>query len=524
LMTIAVEFIKLGLFNFAVAAFLFLFLFLPSLRRGQKIQNIFWSFSSRVYAAFIALMLISLSLFSLFSHRFFHRLFVQRFVEKAEIHANFARTIMHDFYSLQQEEFSPVVPPTDEFVLWISSAIGNDINLYREGRLVTSSRREFFDWGLLPEIVDGEIFYRISHDNKPFYTQRQKIGSYSFQSLTIPYTIGNSPYLISLPFPFEAQEISRATEELVEFLIFVSLFFIGIAFVFARGMGQMIISPVQKLLAATKEVSQGNLNITIAHRSPDEMKTLVDGFNAMIKDLKRHEREIAELSKKAAWAQMAQKVAHEIKNPLTPIRLSAEHILRVYEDQRTDFGLALKESASYIISEVENLRRIAQEFLELSRETALKKELFDLRSLIHEVTAPYQKMLSDRIRLREISEGQDFRVEADRSKIKIAVRNLIINAVEAIRGCGEIEIRLVRNRDAVRLSIRDTGTGMSPDILEKIFDPYFSTKEVGSGLGLPIARKIIEDHAGTIKAESEVGRGTTILITLPAPAPDVASE
>ncbi len=510
----AVEFIKLLILYLAAAAFFFLLL--PSLLGKKKIANIFWSFSSRVYAAFIAITLISLALFSLFSHRFFHRVFTQRFIEKAEIHANFARNIMQDFVTLQQEERTTLIAPTDDFVLWISSAIANDINLYREGRLMTSSRREFFDWGLLPELVDGEIYHRITHDNKPFYTQRQKIGTYSFQSLTVPYTIGLSQYLISLPFPFEEQEISGATEDLVEFLTFVSIFFVGVAFAFARGMGRMIISPVKKLLAGTREVSLGNLEIAIAHRSHDEMKTLVDGFNAMVENLKKHQQEIAELSKKAAWAEMAQKVAHEIKNPLTPIQLSAEHILRVYEDKKGDFDKALRESASYIISEVENLRRIAQEFLQLSREAALKKERFDLRDLIREVAAPYQKMLSERVRLREVYEGRDFSIEADRSKIKIAVRNIVINAIEAIRGRGEIEIRASRGDDSVRLEIRDSGTGMAREVLKKIFDPYFSTKDVGTGLGLPIAKKIVEDHGGSIRAESEVDKGTAIFITLPA--------
>jgi signal transduction histidine kinase len=512
--TAAVEFIKLLILYLAVAAFFFLLL--PSLLGKKRLANIFWSFSSRVYTAFIAITMISLALFSLFSHRFFHRMFTQRFIEKAEIHANFARNIMQDFVTLQQEEGTTLIAPTDDFVLWISSAIANDVNLYREGRLMTSSRREFFDWGLLSELVDGEIYYRITHDNKPFYTQRQKIGTYSFQSLTIPYTIGLSQFLISLPFPFEEQEISGAAEELVEFLTFVSIFFIGIVLAFARGMGRMIISPVEKLLAGTREVSLGNLEITIAHRSHDEMKTLVDGFNAMVENLKKHQREIAELSKKAAWAEMAQKVAHEIKNPLTPIQLSAEHILRVYEDNKGGFDKALRESASYIISEVENLRRIAQEFLELSRETALKKERFDLRDLIREVAAPYQKMLSERVRLREVYEGSDFRLEADRSKIKIALRNIVINAIEAIRGRGEIEIRASRGQDSVRLEIRDTGAGIPNEVLKKIFDPYFSTKDVGTGLGLPIAKKIVEDHGGSIRAESEVGKGTAIFITLPA--------
>jgi signal transduction histidine kinase len=125
-------------------------------------------------------------------------------------------------------------------------------------------------------------------------------------------------------------------------------------------------------------------------------------------------------------------------------------------------------------------------------------------------------MLSERVRLREVYEGRDFSIEADRSKIKIAVRNIVINAIEAIRGRGEIEIRASRGDDSVRLEIRDSGTGMAREVLKKIFDPYFSTKDVGTGLGLPIAKKIVEDHGGSIRAESEVDKGTAIFITLPA--------
>lgn len=507
----AVEFLKL-FFYYCALSFLFL---LPVLFRKRKMKDILWSFSSRVYAAFIAITVIALFLFSLFSQRFFNRIFTQRFIEKAEIHANFARNVMQDFIFLQQEERATLIAPPDDLVLWISSAIANDVNLYREGRLASSSRREFFDWGLLPELIDGEIDYKIREENMPFYTQRQKIGSYSFQSLTIPYTIAQSRFLISLPFPFEKQEITKATGELVEFLVFISVFFIALVLLFARGMGAMIISPVKKLLEGTKEVSLGNLEISIEHTSHDEMKTLIDGFNAMIKNLKKHQQEIADLSKKAAWAEMAQKVAHEIKNPLTPIQLSAEHLLRVYADKRGDFERALKESTSYIIGEVENLRKIAQEFLELSKVTSLKKEHFDLKETIEEVISPYKKMLSERIKFREIYEGKTFHLEADKSKVKIAFRNIFINAIEAIRGRGSIEIRLSAEKEHLLLEIKDTGIGMAKDMLEKIFDPYFSTKDVGTGLGLPIAKKIIEDHGGAIRVESEINKGTTITISLP---------
>jgi signal transduction histidine kinase len=510
---LTVEFLKLAIFYLALT-FLSLLL-LPVVLRKRRTSGLLWSFSSRVYAAFITITVISLLLFTLFSHRFFTRTFSQRFLEKAETHANLARNIMQDFVSLQQEERATLIAPTDDLVLWISSAIATDVNLYGEGRLISSSRREFFDWGLLPELVDGETYYRIRNENKPFSIQRQKIGGYSFQSLTIPYTIQRSQFLISLPFPFEAQEIAGATEELVEFLVFVSAFLILVVLVFARGIGRMIISPVKKLLTGTREVGLGNLEIAIEHRSHDEMKTLVDGFNTMIKDLKRHQQEIADLGKKVAWAEMAHKVAHEIKNPLTPIQLSAEHILRVYEDKSGDFEKALRESASYIISEVENLRRIAQEFLELSRVASLKKETFDLREAVGEIVFPYQRVISERVRFRETLEGKDFLVEADKAKIKIAIRNIFINAVEAIRGKGEIEIKIKAETDSLSLAVRDSGIGMAKDVVEKIFESYFSTKDVGTGLGLPIAKKIIEDHGGTIRVESEVQEGTLITIVIP---------
>ena len=510
---LAVAFLKL--FFFYAGLFLVFYLVKAMAAGGSVWGKLLWSFSSRVYAAFVTITVASLFLFSLFSHNFFSRLFSQRFLEKAEIHANFARNVMQDFAFLQEEERTTLIAPTDDLVLWISSAITNDVSLYSNGRLVSSSRREFYDWGLLPELIDGETYHRIWHENKPFHTQRQKIGRYSFQSLTIPYTIFQSRFLISLPFPFEQEEISRATEELFEFLVFVSVFFISLVLLFARGIGRMIISPVQKLLAGTREVSLGNLDITIDHTSHDEMKSLIDGFNAMIKSLKRHQQEIADLSKKAAWTEMAQRIAHEIKNPLTPIQLSAEHLLRVYEDRRENFDQAIKESVSYITTEVENLRRIAQEFLELSRVTSLKKEPLDLKAVVEEVVSPYRKMLAEKIKFRETYVGEPFTLLGDKSKLKIAFRNIFVNAIEALAGKGMVEVRLSATPDSLILQVRDSGPGMNKEVLARIFDPYFSTKEVGTGLGLPIAKKIVEDHGGSIQVESEVEQGTSITMRLP---------
>jgi nitrogen fixation/metabolism regulation signal transduction histidine kinase len=222
------------------------------------------------------------------------------------------------------------------------------------------------------------------------------------------------------------------------------------------------------------------------------------------------------MSKKVAWTEMARKVAHEIKNPLTPIQLSAEHILKVYEDKKGDFDLALKESMSYIISEVDNLRQIAQEFMEISRDTTLRKDPLDLAEVLEDTLRPYRKLLSERIRFKVVHAGRDFRARGDAAKLKTALRNIVANAVEAISHKGEVAVTVGRDGPNLRVVIKDTGPGMSRETIERIFDPYFSTKDSGTGLGLPIAKKIIEEHGGTIQVASEPGVGTAVTVEIPA--------
>ena len=506
------EFMRLFSFYLAISL---LFFILFTVVTGKKFKNPLWSFSNRVYISFVAIALIPLLLFTFLTRNFFAQIFTQQFTEKAEIHANFVRRVMEDFMITQQEEMVSLILPPENIVLEISSIISSDVNLYQDGRITSSSRREFFDSGLIPDLIDGEIYYKIQYENNPYYTQTQKIGGYSFHTLTTSYSLGDSLLLISLPFPLEQQEISKATEDLIEFLFFISVFFIAVVLVFARGIGHMIVTPIRKLLMGTKEVSSGNLEISIPHKPQDEMKTLIDGFNTMIKNLKKHQQELTDMGKKVAWAEMARKVAHEIKNPLTPIQLSAEHLLRVYKDKKKNFDQALQESASYIITEVENLRKIAQEFLETSKEVVFQKEPFDLKKLIQETVAPYKNMISERIKFKEEYEGRDFQLVGDRSRMMIALRNIFINAIEAIQGKGEIKIIVAEEKDRIRLEIKDTGIGIGKEMLDRIFESNFSTKDMGTGLGLPISKKIIEEHGGSIHASSKEKEGTQIFIHLP---------
>jgi nitrogen fixation/metabolism regulation signal transduction histidine kinase len=236
----------------------------------------------------------------------------------------------------------------------------------------------------------------------------------------------------------------------------------------------------------------------------------------MAVELERQRAQLEHTNRLQAWADMARQVAHDIKNPLTPIQLSAEHVLKVYEDKRGDLDKTLKESMSYIISEVENLRRIAQDFMEIARDTTVDKEPVDLRGLLEDVLRPYRRLLSERIRFTVVAEGTEFRARGDEAKLKTAFRNVIANAIEAIGQQGEVAVTIGRRGPVYAIAVRDTGPGMSRETAGRIFELYFSTKDAGTGLGLPITKKIIEEHGGTIRVASEPGRGTTVTIELPA--------
>jgi signal transduction histidine kinase len=514
LKTKAVDFLRFFFLGLAAAMAVLLVITLASGK--ASVRKPLWSFSNRVYASFLAVALVPLLLYTVFTRNLFDSLFTERFVEDAAIHSSYARGLMEAFLIIQGIEVSPYLAPSEDLALWISSTLSNDVILYGDAVLLASSRREFFDSGLLPEILDGEAYQALVYERKPFFTQRTRLGGYSFQTLTVPYDFKNTTLFISLPFPFEKEQLTKATQEIVEFLVLLSAFFFTLVILLSRGIKSMIIVPVRKLLAGTREVGLGNLEVTIEHRSRDEMMTLIDGFNTMIRNLKAHEQELAEMSKKVAWTEMARKVAHEIKNPLTPIQLSAEHVLKVYEDKRGDLDKALKESMSYIISEVENLRRIAQEFMEIARDTTVRKEPVDLRVLLEETLQPYRRLLAERIRFKVVAEGSDFRASGDAAKLKTAFRNIIANAIEAISQQGEVALSIGRKGRVFTISVRDSGPGMSKETVDRIFDLYFSTKDAGTGLGLPITKKIVEEHGGTIRVASEPGEGTTVVIDLPA--------
>ncbi len=219
----------------------------------------------------------------------------------------------------------------------------------------------------------------------------------------------------------------------------------------------------------------------------------------------------------AAWAEMARIIAHEIKNPLTPIRLSAEHMRQVYKRDPDRFEEVLERCTENILKQVDELRDIASDFSTYSRIPRADPQPGDLKELLAELVDAYQDASLDGVGVVFEAPAGPVPARIDDTLLGRAVRNLLENALRASAGTGDGEVclRLEDDRESIRILVLDRGPGVAVDAIARIFEPYFSTHDSGTGLGLPIARRIVEEHAGTIEAVNRPGGGLKVVITMP---------
>ncbi len=287
-----------------------------------------------------------------------------------------------------------------------------------------------------------------------------------------------------------------------------------IAFTLANSVTQPLVS----LADATKRVAEGDFSIRIIERPGDELGTLVASFNAMVRELDRSRAALLRTETINLWQDMAQRLAHEIKNPLTPIKLSAERVLRRARTEPERLGEIVESSMLAIVQEVDGLTAMLGDFRAFARMPPPMKARARLRNVVEEAVALYRTSYPEIVFDCE-GVGVDIHVDIDRRHIAQVLSNLIINAVDAMSGRGRVEFRteLVKKRDSryCRLSIKDSGKGIPEEERRQVFTPYFTTKESGTGLGLPIVERIVNDHGGSVWFDSAVGAGTTFYIDLP---------
>lgn len=399
-----------------------------------------------------------------------------------------------------------------------SNVFYTDINLYQaNGKLYASSRPELFHQKLKSERMHPFAFGQIVKAEKSKLVQEESIGTLGYLSAYIPFKNRQNELLAYLNLPYFARQ-EELEEEISAFLvptinIYVIIFTISLFISFL--MVNQISKPLLLIRRHISGLKLGQETELIDWQSEDEIGELVKEYNRIAIELGESATELAKTERETAWREMAKQIAHEIKNPLTPMKLSIQHLQRSSAENGEDLQEKIKKTSETLISQIDSLTAIAEAFSSFAKFPERELQDFELYPIIKEVSHLYVGQAE--IRLSAIDDLKRMKIRADRDLILRIFNNLIKNAVQAYEkeGIAKIELKLLAENSNIIVEVVDNGKGISLDQAEHIFDPSFTTKSSGTGLGLAIVKRSMEQMGGQVKMNSDEGVGTTFTLTFP---------
>ena len=277
--------------------------------------------------------------------------------------------------------------------------------------------------------------------------------------------------------------------------------------------------PVENLAAAAGAVAAGNWNSQVEVTSNDELGELAQAFNRMTRELQQQQERLLQAERVAAWRELARRLAHELKNPLFPLQITVENLLKSRSQATEQFDEVFQESTQTLLAEISNLKTIISRFSEFSKMPQPQLQPVDLNEVVQSVLRLHQAQfqadgrppITGNVQL-DNSLG---RILADPDLLYRALSNLVLNAIDAMPDGGTLTVRTSRKNSHVCLEVADTGSGLTREESERLFTPYYTTKRHGTGLGLAIVQAVVSDHHGRINVSSTPGHGTTFMIELP---------
>src|SRR5690606_16281191 len=418
----------------------------------------------------------------------------------------------------------------------ISQGLRVDVHVYLGERLASTSRPQLVRQRLIDARLPAAVWAALYTGGQRYAFAPDRIGSFDYTTgyVAVADEAGRTVGAVAVPTLPEQAAIEAEQARMIAYLFGALLVLLIAIFVTTALLANQLTRPFRRLRAGLQAVGAGQMDEPLPVESRDEMGELVATFNRMQGQLVESRRRLAQQERELAWREMARQVAHEIKNPLTPMKLSVQHLRRAFrppgedatpEEQR--FAGTLERITTTLIEQIDALDRIAGEFSSFARLPRRRPEPLDLNAVVQEAAALFEDEaggpdgLPVVLRL-DLAPGA-LPVEADREELRRAFINLLKNALQAMpeddappaKRPGRITARTWRDDVHAWAEVEDTGTGIPEDARERIFQPNFSTKTSGMGLGLAIVQKAVEASGGAISFATQEGRGTTFTVRLP---------
>ena len=480
------------------------------------LRDVRTSFYRRLFLAFVAATVIPVLALALVIRIYLSAQLRADIETGAARTATVAQRVIEESFGLQQTGEEPAAIINDDLLVFISQVIDQDVNIFEGSQLLATSERDLFASGLLPTRTPAGVYDAIVLKRVSGYVAEDEIGDLQYLVAATPIRAGGRDAILTVPLTSRQQEIEDQITGLDRGILIGVALFVLLGAASGYYLAERIADPVKRLTRATRRIARGDFDAQVAVKSADELQRLVAAFNRMAIDLKDQQQRLERTHRLEAWGEMARQVAHEIKNPLTPVQLSAEHLLRVNRDRGEPLGPVLQTCVESILVQVRILRQIASEFSSYASSPTVNREETDLGALVQEVVTPYLPGLDGRITVTIDVETVLPLISVDRTLVARALTNVIDNALHAMPGNGSLEVRAAAQETAVSLVVRDTGVGIDEATLRRIFEPYFSTKVSGTGLGMAIAKRNVELSGGRIAVESRPQAGTVVRIAFPA--------
>ena len=400
----------------------------------------------------------------------------------------------------------------------ISETHAVDVNFFDiNGTLKVSTQPYIYNKHLLSDKMEPIAYWDLSRNNKTRLVQQEKIGKLTFLSIYSPVTDeeGNTYGYLNIPYLNSQAELNQEISGFLAALINLNAFTFLMAGAIAFLITNRITSTFSLIGNKMKQVSFGKVNEVIDWKGNDEIGVLVNEYNKMVKKLEESAKALAQSEREGAWREMARQVAHEIKNPLTPMKLSIQYLQKAIDGGADNVKELSQNVAKTLVEQIDQLSKIAGDFSQFANISNVRLEEFDLSDLLNSLHNLYQTHTHVDLQLQK-QEG-DYIIKADKIQINRLFTNLFKNAIEATEENSQPKIVVKQQllNGLIIISVADNGNGIPTDMQQKIFTPNFTTKSSGTGLGLAICKGIVEKANGHIWFETKEHDGTTFFVELP---------